>query len=113
MFTALRSSSSASGRRHTGIATPLTPQTEAARILARIGDEVRDQYGNQITAAVNEVMLHQLQELTYTKFKEISKAVIDENLPGWRQVLYLSGYKKGVCPSRLTPDIKTSHVILL
>ena len=67
--------------------TPLTPQTEAARILARIGDEVRDQYGNQITAAINQIMLHQLKELTYQQFKEISKGVIDENLPGWRQVL--------------------------
>ena len=47
------------------------------------------QYGSQITAAVNEVMLHKLKELTYRQFKEIAKAVIDENLPGWRQVLYL------------------------
>ena len=46
------------------------------------------QYGSQITAAVNEVMLHKLKELTYRQFKEIAKAVIDENLPGWRQVLY-------------------------
>lgn len=86
---ALRSSSNASGRRHPNMPTPLTPQTEAARILARIGDEVRDQYGNQITAAVNEVMLHQLKELTYEQFKEISKTVIDQNLPGWRQVALL------------------------
>lgn len=86
---ALRSSSSASGRRHQTMPTPLTPQSEAARILARIGDEVQGQYGNQITAAVNEVMLHQLQELTYFQFKEISKKVIDDTLPGWRQVALL------------------------
>ena len=82
----MRSSSAASGRRHTNRSTPLTPQTEAARILARIGDEVRDQYGHQIDEAIKEVMLHQLKELTYRKFKELAKAVIDKNLPGWRQV---------------------------
>lgn len=88
--------------------TPLTPQTEAARILARIGDEVRDQYGNQITAAINQVMLHQLKELTYKEFKEIAKTVIDENLPGWQQVMSYHSFMKKK-KKRKTQELK--HLI--
>ena len=100
-----------SGRRRPSMPTPLTPQTEAARILARIGDEVRDQYGNQITAAINQVMLHQLKELTYKEFKEIAKTVIDENLPGWQQVMSYHSFMKKK-KKKKDPGIETPHTFL-
>ncbi|KAL4233906.1 hypothetical protein ACF0H5_008578 [Mactra antiquata] len=69
--------------------TPLTPQSEAARVLARIGDEVKAQYGSQLSAAVNRLTYEQVNYLSYEQFREIALSIVDIELPGWRQVALL------------------------
>ncbi|XP_060588461.1 uncharacterized protein LOC132743889 [Ruditapes philippinarum] len=69
--------------------TPLTPQTEAARILARIGDEVKEQYGARLAAAVNQLTYEQINNLSYSQFRDIAQSVVTAEVPGWRQVALL------------------------
>ena len=68
--------------------TPLTPQTEAARVLARIGDEVKAQYGARLAAAVNQLTYEQINNLSYSQFRDIAQSVVTAEVPGWRQVRY-------------------------
>lgn len=70
-------------------ATPLTPQTEAARVLARIGDEVKEQYGARLAAAVSRLTYQQINSLSYQQYRDIADSVICGDLPGWRQVALL------------------------
>lgn len=79
-FSALRSA------RQSCSVTPLTPQSEAARVLARIGDEVKVQYGSQLSAAVSRLTYEQVNNLTYEQFRDIALTIVDRELPGWRQV---------------------------
>ncbi|XP_045195656.2 uncharacterized protein LOC123551063 [Mercenaria mercenaria] len=74
---------------HSGIPTPLTPQSEAARVLARIGDEVKEQYGARLAAAVNGLTYEQISSLSYTQFRDIAQSVVMSEVPGWRQVALL------------------------
>ncbi|KAK3096772.1 hypothetical protein FSP39_003126, partial [Pinctada imbricata] len=71
---------------------PLTPQSEAAKILARIGDEVKDKYENKLETAMTELFYSENATITYNRFKDVAKDVVDENLPGWRQVALLLVY---------------------
>ena len=67
-------------------AQPTMTPTQAAKILARIGDEVKDEYSQQISMTVTRLLIHKVSELTYQQFKDISTDMIDKRLPGWRQV---------------------------
>ncbi|KAL5010250.1 hypothetical protein ScPMuIL_012555 [Solemya velum] len=79
------------------ILAPLTPQTEAARMLARIGDEVKDQYGNRLNVALASLVSHfHTESLTYDAFRASASHVIDESMPGWRQVALLLVYSQQV-----------------
>lgn len=70
---------------HSPFLTPMTPQTQAAKVLARIGDEVMDQYEEQLEKSV-AVLLRYSENLTYDTFRDIASNVVDQDLPGWRQV---------------------------
>lgn len=65
---------------------PLTPQTNAARILARIGDEVRARYEFQLEDALQQLFLSEDQTFSYELFRNMAYQIIDHTLPGWRQV---------------------------
>jgi len=63
---------------------PLSPQSEAARFLARIGDELQDEYRDQLDLSVRRLVLN--RQLTYEDFKSVARDMIDNHIPGWRQV---------------------------
>lgn len=65
---------------------PLTPQTHAARVLARIGDEVRAKYELQLDDALYRLFLSGQETFSYEVFRDMACQIVDHNLPGWRQV---------------------------
>lgn len=65
---------------------PLTPQTHAARVLARIGDEVRAKYEFQLDDALYRLFLSGQETFSYEVFRDMACQIVDHNLPGWRQV---------------------------
>ncbi|XP_052811208.1 uncharacterized protein LOC128238918 isoform X1 [Mya arenaria] len=80
-----RELSSATG----GRLTPITPQSEAALMLARIGDEVRVQYGSQLTTALSSLTPSQIQGLSYPQLRDIASTLIQANVSGWHHVALL------------------------
>ncbi|XP_046345682.2 uncharacterized protein LOC124126326 isoform X2 [Haliotis rufescens] len=78
-----------------GPSGPLTPHTEAAQILARIGDEIQETHLAKVEFAIGRLFTNQ-SALTYEAFREVARSVIDENIPGWRQVALLLLYSQGV-----------------
>ncbi|XP_071113145.1 serine-rich adhesin for platelets-like [Haliotis cracherodii] len=78
-----------------GPSGPLTPHTEAAQILARIGDEIQETHLAKVEFAIARLFTNQ-SALTYEAFREVARSVIDENIPGWRQVALLLLYSQGV-----------------
>ena len=68
---------------------PLTPHSEAAKVLAKIGDEVKEKYERRLETAVQHLIIREEAAMTYQRFKEVAREVVDENLPGWRQVYSL------------------------
>ncbi|KAK3603526.1 hypothetical protein CHS0354_027943 [Potamilus streckersoni] len=87
MENALKRSSSSSG--FSPHSSPLTPQSKAAIMLAQIGDEVKDQYEQQLSQAIKSLVYAQLKEMSYVQFKNLAKSIMDHNLPEWRQVALL------------------------
>ncbi|XP_046565185.1 uncharacterized protein LOC124273880 [Haliotis rubra] len=79
----------------TGPSCPLTPHTEAAQILARIGDEIQETHLAKVEFAIARLFNEQ-SCLTYETFREVARSVVDENIPGWRQVALLLLYSQGV-----------------
>ncbi|XP_067675788.1 uncharacterized protein [Haliotis asinina] len=79
----------------TGSSCPLTPHTEAAQILARIGDEIQETHLAKVEFAIARLFNEQ-SSLTYESFLEVARSVIDENIPGWRQVALLLLFSQGV-----------------
>ncbi|XP_069129260.1 uncharacterized protein [Argopecten irradians] len=71
--------------------TPMTPQTQAAKVLARIGDEVMDQYEEQLDKSVALLMQYS-ENLTYNTFCDGAKGVLDQDLPELKQVALLMVY---------------------
>jgi hypothetical protein len=66
--------------------TPLTPHSEAASTLARIGDEIKDYYGERLNMAVSGVCAEEQRNISYENFRCFACSVIDHVVPGWRQV---------------------------
>ena len=66
----------------------ISPETaEAARILARIGDEVQQRYFAHLDRAVGRLVLASCAGLfTYENFREAALMVLDKDLSEWRQV---------------------------
>lgn len=75
---------------------PLTPQTHAARVLARIGDEVRAKYEFQLDDALYRLFLSGQETFSYEVFRDMACQIVDHNLPGWRQVAFLLVYGQSV-----------------
>ncbi|XP_062616097.1 uncharacterized protein LOC134277805 [Saccostrea cucullata] len=75
---------------------PLTPQSNAARVLARIGDEVRARYEFQLEDALHRLFIGGQQTFSYEAFRESANQIVDQNLPGWRQVVLLLVYGQSV-----------------
>lgn len=75
---------------------PLTPQTHAARVLARIGDEVRAKYEFQLDDALYRLFLSGQETFSYEVFRDMACQIVDNNLPGWRQVAFLLVYGQSV-----------------
>ncbi|XP_061177691.1 uncharacterized protein LOC133186465 [Saccostrea echinata] len=75
---------------------PLTPQSNAARVLARIGDEVRAKYEFQLEDALHRLFIGGQQTFSYETFRESANQIVDQNLPGWRQVVLLLVYGQSV-----------------
>ena len=65
---------------------PLTPQTNAARVLARIGDEVRATYEFQLEDALYQLFTSDQGSFSYEFFRDVAIQIVDGSLPGWRQV---------------------------
>ncbi|OWF40222.1 uncharacterized protein LOC110464085 [Mizuhopecten yessoensis] len=78
---------------HSPFMTPMTPQTQAAKVLARIGDEVMDQYEEQLDKSVAALMQYS-QNLTYDTFCDVAKDVLDRDLPEMKQVALLMVYSQ-------------------
>ncbi|XP_060079652.1 uncharacterized protein LOC132559062 [Ylistrum balloti] len=76
---------------HSPFLTPMTPQTQAAKVLARIGDEVMDQYEEQLDKSV-AILMQYSQNLTYDTFCDVAKGVLDRDLPEMKQVALLMVY---------------------
>lgn len=54
--------------------------------LARIGDEIKDYYGDRLNAAVAGLCSEERPVITYEQFRCVACSVIDQVVPGWRQV---------------------------
>ena len=66
--------------------TPLSPHSEAAFTLARIGDEIKDYYGERLNIAVSGLCAEEQRNISYENFRCVACSVIDHVMPGWRQV---------------------------
>ncbi|XP_041354332.1 uncharacterized protein LOC121372133 [Gigantopelta aegis] len=75
---------------------PLTPQSECARLLAVIGDDIDVQHRARIQSAVGLFFNSSSGVFSYDTFRNIASDVVDETLPGWRQVAILLMYTEGV-----------------
>ncbi|XP_052088438.1 uncharacterized protein LOC127725476 [Mytilus californianus] len=75
---------------------PLSPHTEAAMTLARIGDEIKDFYGDRLTMAVAGLCTEEQSVVSYENFRCVACSVIDQEVPGWRQVALLLVYGQSV-----------------
>ena len=66
----------------------ISPETaEAARILARIGDDVHQRHFAHLDRAVGRLVLASCAGLfTYEHFREAALMVLDKDLSEWRQV---------------------------
>lgn len=64
----------------------MSPHTEAAMTLARIGDEIKDFYGDRLTTAVAGLCTEEQTVVSYENFRCVACSVIDQEVPGWRQV---------------------------
>ena len=66
----------------------ISPETaEAARILARIGDKVQQQYFAHLDRAVGRLVLASYTGLfTYENFREAAMMVLERDLSEWNQV---------------------------
>ncbi|KAJ8315306.1 hypothetical protein KUTeg_007456 [Tegillarca granosa] len=84
---------------------PESPQTAAARVLARIGDEVKDHYEQRLQEALGHLFPDQQQGyFNYDNFRRIANDVIDENLPGWRQRAVMNFDPSQSSESPLSPE---------
>ncbi|XP_076078293.1 uncharacterized protein LOC143048497 [Mytilus galloprovincialis] len=75
---------------------PLSPHTEAALTLARIGDEIKDFYGDRLTTAVAGLCTEEQTVVSYENFRCVACSVIDQEVPGWRQVALLLVYGQSI-----------------
>ncbi|KAK7108496.1 hypothetical protein V1264_016231 [Littorina saxatilis] len=70
---------------------------EAARILARIGDEVQQRYFDHLDRAVGRFMLDNCAGLfTYENFRDAALMALDKDQNGWKQVALLLLYSQHV-----------------
>ncbi|KAH3728069.1 uncharacterized protein LOC127852320 [Dreissena polymorpha] len=71
-------------------ATPRTPISQAALVLARIGDEMNDMHGPQLADMFNSLSPTDIENLSYPRFQELAQALLSHNdLNDWRQVALL------------------------
>lgn len=86
MFTVLQMSGQGRSPSHSRC---LSPETEVASTLKRIGDEVQQRYFQQLDVAVHQFLGNCAGILTYENFRDAAMLVLDSDLNGWKQVCVL------------------------
>lgn len=80
-------SSSSSSSHSLNHSRSLTPETEAARILMAIGDDIERRYHSDLTRAARYIVSDLISGMfTYEQFREAASAVLEHDLEGWQQV---------------------------
>ncbi|PVD28323.1 hypothetical protein C0Q70_10910 [Pomacea canaliculata] len=75
----------------------LTPETEAARILMAIGDDIERRYHSDLTRAARYIVSDLISGMfTYEQFREAASAVLEHDLEGWQQVAAVMLYSQHV-----------------
>jgi len=69
-----------------------SPETEVADMLRAVGDQVNEEFGEMLSAAVAAILPAQAgnQDIQYSTLQSVAARLIGRVHPGWSQVLQIT-----------------------